>query len=328
MDALASRLAAGGVRGTVLAHILAADKWGIRVDPRREAVLHGVTAGTCWLRLDPEPPQQLFAGDIVLLHGGDAHVLASAPRGPATPLDLLVSRRLLDADGQLRLCDGEPSSQVLCATYTEEGAALHPLLRLLPPVVVVRADDARSPLPTLLQLMRTEQRAGGLGSTAVLDRLIDVLLVYVIRTWLEEAGSVSPSWLTGLRDPVIAVVLAHLHAEPAAPWTVEQLAAIGGVSRATLGRRFVELVGEAPSTYLARWRLQLAAKQLRTTDESLSKIARSVGYTNEYAFSRAFARAWGVAPGQFRRQSSAGTSELDPGQAQPPGSPLAAAPSS
>ena len=88
MDALASRLASGGVSGTVLAHVLAADAWAIRVNPQRDAVFHGVTAGTCWLRLDDESPQQLFAGDVVLLPGGDEHVLASAPRGPATPLDL------------------------------------------------------------------------------------------------------------------------------------------------------------------------------------------------------------------------------------------------
>jgi AraC-like DNA-binding protein len=76
----------------------------------------------------------------------------------------------------------------------------------------------------------------------------------------------------------------------------------GGVSRATLGRRFVEFVGESLSAYLTRWRLHLAARRLRTTDDSIGKIARSVGYTSEYAFSRAFARAWGAAPGRFRRE--------------------------
>lgn len=310
MDALASRLAAGGVRGTVMAHVLAGDTWAIRINQRRDAVFHGVTAGTCWLRLDDQSPLQLFAGDVALLPGGAEHVLASAPRGSATPLDRLAKERQLGSDGQLRLSDGDPTSQVLCATYAEEGAALHPLLRLLPPVVIVRAHDAHSPLATFMQLMRTEQRSGGLGSAAVLDRFIDILLVYVIRTWLETADSVSPSWLTALRDPVMADVLARVHADPAAPWTVERLAAAGGVSRATLGRRFVEFVGEAPSAYLARWRLHVAARMLRTTDDSIGKIARAVGYTSEYAFSRAFSRAWGTAPGRFRRGSPVEPAEL------------------
>ena len=301
MDALASRLASGGVSGTVLAHILAADAWAIRVNPQRDAVFHGVTAGSFWLRLHGESPMQLFAGDVVLLPGGDEHVLASAPRGPATPLSRLEKQRLIDADGQLRLSDRDPTTQVLCATYAEEGAALHPLLQLLPPLVVGRAHDAHGPLATLMQMMRSEQRSSGLGSGAVLDRLVDVLLVYVIREWLRDADSVSPSWLTALRDPVVAEVLAHLHSEPAAPWNVERLAAVGGVSRATLGRRFVEFVGESPSAYLTRWRLHLAARRLRTTDDSVGKIARSVGYTSEYAFSRAFSRAWGAPPGRFRR---------------------------
>ena len=302
MDALASRLATGGVRSSVMAHVLAGDAWGIRIRQQQDAVFHGVTAGMCWLRLDGESPTQLFGGDVVLLPRGVGHVLASAPRGPATPLDRLEKLRLLDGDGQLRLSAAEPTTQVLCAMYAEEGASLHPLLRLLPPVVLVRARDAHSPLATLMHMMRVEQRGGGLGSAAVLDQLVDVLLVYVIREWLASADAVSPSWLTALRDPVVAKVLAALHADPAAPWTVDRLAAVGGVSRATLGRRFVETVGESPSAYVARWRLHLAAQRLQTTDDSVGKIARSVGYTSEYAFSRAFARAWGVAPGRFRRR--------------------------
>jgi AraC-like DNA-binding protein len=305
VDALASRLASGGVSGTVLAHILAADTWAIRVSSRPDAVFHGVTAGTFWLRLDAEPPQQLFAGDVVLLPRGGEHVLASAARGPATSLDRLAKQRMIDSEGQLRVSEGAPTTQVLCATYSEEGAALHPLLQLLPPVVVVRAQDAHSPLATLMQMMRSEQRAAGLGSTAVLDRLIDVLLVYVIREWLADVDEVSPSWLTALRDPVLAEVLARMHADPAAEWNVERLAAVGGVSRSTLGRRFVEFVGESPSAYLTRWRLHLAAWRLRTTDDSVGKIARSVGYSSEYAFSRAFSRAWGTAPGRFRRDAPA-----------------------
>src|SRR5262245_50247208 len=295
MDALASRLAAGGAHGTVMAHVLAADAWAIRVNHQRDVVFHGVAAGTCWLRLDDEPPQQLFAGDVVLLPGGDEHVLASAPRGSATPLDRLA-KRLLDAEGQLRLSDADPTTQVLCATYSEEDSALHPLLRLLPRVVVVRAHDAHKPLAALMQLMRTEQRSSGLGSSAVIDRLLDVLLVYVIREWLEVAGSAPPSWLTALRNPMLAEILARMHADPAAPWRVARRAAVGGVSRATLGRRFVEFVGESPGVYLTRWRLHLAARMLRTTDDSIGKIAGTVGYTSEYAFSRAFSRAWGIAP--------------------------------
>jgi AraC-like DNA-binding protein len=301
MDALASRLAAGGVRANVMAHVLAGDAWGIRINQQRDAVFHGVTAGTCWLRPDDEPPQQLFVGDVALLPGGHAHVLASAPRGPATPLDQLTKQRRLDDEGQLRFSKGEPTTQILCATYAEEEAALHPLLQLLPRVVVVRAHDAHKPLATLMQLMRTEQRSGGLGSSEVLDRFVDVLHVYVIREWLEATDAAPPSWLTALRDPIVADILARLHAEPAAPWTVERLAASGGMSRATLGRRFAELVGESPSAYLTRWRLHLAAQMLRSTEDSIGKIARSVGYTSEYAFSRAFSRAWGTAPGRYRR---------------------------
>jgi AraC-like DNA-binding protein len=105
----------------------------------------------------------------------------------------------------------------------------------------------------------------------------DVLLVYLIRKWPEAADSVSPRWLTALRDPVVAEILACLHADTAAPWTVERLAAVGSVSRATLGWRLADFVGESPRAYLTRWRLHLAARRLRNTDDNVGKIARSVG---------------------------------------------------
>jgi len=309
VDALASRLAVGGVRSTVMAHVLAADSWAIRIGRRRDAVFHGVTAGTCWLRVDGASAEQLIAGDVALLPGGAPHVLASAPRGAATPLDRLTEQRL-DEDGHLRLSTTDPTTQVLCATYVEDEPALHPLLRLLPPVILVRARDTHAPLAALMQLMRAEQSSPGIGGAAVLDRLVDVLLVYVIREWLQGDDPAPPSWLTALRDPVMAALIGRLHADPAAAWTVDRLAAQSGVSRATLGRRFVELIGEPPNAYLTRWRLQVAARLLRTTDDSLAKIARAVGYTSEYAFSRAFSRAWGVPPGRYRREGD--PPETDP----------------
>ena len=126
----------------------------------------------------------------------------------------------------------------------------------------------------------------------MLDRLVDILLVYVLRAWLDtDPATRTVSWLHALRDPAVAAALGALHAEPARPWTIESLADRVAVSRATLARRFPALVGETPAAYLTRWRMDLASRRLRDTDDPIDVVARAVGYTSEYAFSRAFSRA-------------------------------------
>ena len=144
------------------------------------------------------------------------------------------------------------------------------------------------------------------GSRAAAARLFDTLLIAAIRRWLDrQADGEAPSWLRGLRDPALARVLALLHERPAEPWTVEALAHEVHMSRATLARRFAEVVGEPPLTYLARWRMHLAAQRLKYSTDTVGAIAREVGYTSEYAFNRAFARHRGQPPGRYRRLANA-----------------------
>jgi AraC-like DNA-binding protein len=99
--------------------------------------------------------------------------------------------------------------------------------------------------------------------------------------------------------------MSTMHDEPARPWTVADLARTAGLSRAAFARRFTELVGEPPLAYLTRWRMDLAAQRLRTLDESVAHVARAVGYTSEYAFSRAFHRSRGAPPARYRAAAQA-----------------------
>lgn len=133
----------------------------------------------------------------------------------------------------------------------------------------------------------------------MLDHVVNVLLVELLRVHL-TAGDRPPSWLRGLADPVTRAALTELHADPARSWTVDALARQVGVSRATLARRFAAEVGLAPGDYLTTWRIELAARRLRTGDEPVGVVARGVGYRSEYAFNRAFARRHGVPPGRYR----------------------------
>jgi transcriptional regulator GlxA family with amidase domain len=154
----------------------------------------------------------------------------------------------------------------------------------------------------LVELLAGEVGAPSVGARAASARLIDLLLIAAIRRWMDvENEPHTPSWLTAMRDPVIATVLGLMHSRPGERWTLESLARAAHTSRATLARRFHETVGEAPVAYLTRWRMNVATQRLKHSDNAVEMIAHEVGYRSEYAFNRAFARHSGHPPGRYRR---------------------------
>ena len=148
----------------------------------------------------------------------------------------------------------------------------------------------------LVPLLGAEIGRDSPGQEAVLDRLLDLLLIAVLRAWFARPDAAAPGWYRANADPVVGPALRLLHHEPARPWTVAALAAETGVSRAALARRFTELVGEPPMAFLTGWRLALAADLLRDPDATLGAVARQVGYGSPYALSTAFKRVRGVSP--------------------------------
>ena len=210
-------------------------------------------------------------------------------------------------EGDLSLGGIGALTTFVCAGYDYDLEVAQPLMSLLPDVLHVPADPvAGRAIAALVELLAAEVGARGAGSRAAAARLIDLLLIAAIRWWADGQPPDSPaSWLTALRDPMIARVLALLHARPGEGWTLHTLAREVHVSRATLARRFSESVGESPLAYLAGWRMQLAADRLKHTDDTVETIAGELGYTSAYAFNRAFARHRGQPPGRYRRLARA-----------------------
>jgi AraC-like DNA-binding protein len=241
-------------------------------------------------------------GDVVLLPSGAAHSLSSEPDVViAPPCNAEDSR---DEAGILRFGTGPVQTHILCAAYEHDPTISVPVLRMLPELVHIRADNAGSCLDDSVRLLARELAHPQIATAVVLDRLVDILLIQLLRVWLATSpAEAERSWLAVLSDPLMTEALTKLHQDPARAWTAEILAAELSVSRATLSRRFLAVAGETPGNYLTRWRMDLAARRLRDTDETLEAIARSVGYTSVYAFSRAFSRVRGEAPGRFRATS-------------------------
>jgi AraC-like DNA-binding protein len=307
VDPLADVLDLGRVRGALLASVRAGAPWGLALPAGMGAALHAVTAGTAWLRVGGQPPLQLMPGDLLLLPSGIAYRLSSAPDVRCRPFDRAMKEELMTPAGDLALDGPGAVTTFVCAGYDYDLDVAQTLMRLLPAVVHVPADAvAGRDVAALVELLAAEVGTRSPGSRAAAARLIDLLLITAIRRWNDRRGDDVPaSWLTALRDPTIGAVLALLHERPAEKWTVAALASEAHVSRATLARRFTEAVGEPPLAYLAQWRIHLAAHRLRHSTDTVESIARSVGYSSEYAFNRAFARRRGQPPGRYRRQALA-----------------------
>jgi AraC-like DNA-binding protein len=192
---------------------------------------------------------------------------------------------------------------MLIGTYQQLGEVGRRLLDALPVVAVLTDDDWD---PRILTLLEDEIVRNEPGQEVVLDRLLDLVLIAVVRAWLSRAETNTPPWYLAYRDPIVGRAVRLLQQHPSHPWTVAGLATTSGVSRAALARRFTELVGEPPMTFLTNWRLTLAADLLRNPDTTLAAVARQVGYSSPFALSAAFKRVRGVSPRQQRRELAAG----------------------
>lgn len=307
MDPLADVFDLSRVRGALLASVRAGMPWGLDLPESSGASFHAITAGTVWVSADGAEPRQLMPGDVVLFPSGAPHRLYSDPGVRCVPFDRTVKEGLMDAEGNLALGGDGALSTFVCAGFDYDLEVAEPLMSLLPSFIHVAADPVNGrDTAAIVELLAREVGDPRPGSRAATARLLDMLLIAVIRHWVEtQDGSEAPCWLRALRDPQIADALALLHSRPAEPWTVESLAREVHLSRAALARRFAELVGEPPLTYLAGWRMQLAAQRLKYSTDTVETIAHEVGYTSEYAFNRAFARRRGQPPGRFRRLAGA-----------------------
>jgi AraC-like DNA-binding protein len=299
VDVLADILTVTRLTGHVGCHTWCDPPWGIRFDPAPKVWFHIVAAGGA--RLVPpkrERPIALGPHDIVLLPHGTGHVLCDDPRSKALPLDQWRVRPRREA----RNPDGA-RTELVCGSYGIAFAEIHPVLRLLPPVIHVPGVDVRANpgLQSSLDLLLRELSRRDVGGERVVSRLLEVIFVLVLRHWLDVNGGRATGWLGALRDEPIGRALVELHTSPARDWTIADLAREVGMSRPVLARRFAEKVGETPLGYLRKLRIDLATVLLVETDRSLAEIGAAVGYTSEFAFNRAFQRARGVPPGRYRQ---------------------------
>ena len=305
MDVLSEVLDVSGVRGSSGARIAAAGDWGVEWVRDRDAIVYAVTAGMAYLSIDGDAPRLLMTGDVIILATGAAHALSSAPGADIHSCDVAAADEARRRGDVLRLGDGDVHTQILGASYSHDPAGSTPVFALLPSVIHFRAHQLGENLTDIVRILGRELTRPGVATHLVLDRLVDVLLVEILRTWLTTAPQADVSWWGVLRDPLLMQAVTRIHEAPQRPWTTEALARELATSKQTLVRRFSTFAGTTPGEYLTRWRMNLAAHRLRDTNDTLEDIAADVGYTSVYAFNRAFRRERSLPPGQYRTASRA-----------------------
>ena len=323
-DVLSDVLRAVRLTGAVYFDFELSSPWVVEAPPSREIAdkvmpgaqrvieYHLVARGDCWGHAVGQDPLRLTEGDLILFPRGDPHVLSSAPgmRGAA---DLSMFAR---PSGPLPVtCEtgggGTERARIVCCFLGCDERPYNPLLAALPAVIHLPAADPRAAgwLGMLLTIAAAESGSARPGTENVLSRLSELMFVEAIRRHIETLAPAQTGWLSGLRDPVVGQALAALHGGPREQWTVDRLARLAGLSRSGFAERFTEMVGQPPMHYLALWRMQLASRLL-ADGKPVAAVASAVGYGSEAAFSRAFKKLVGQAPGTWR--SAAGTATVPP----------------
>jgi AraC-like DNA-binding protein len=270
--------------------------------------LHIVTHGRCWAGLAGRPPERFETGDVLVVPHGDAYYLADPPEAERSyGHDEAIAFFRDMAAGRLPPTvieggDGPERTQFICGFLGCDLRPFNPVLAALPPVLRVRpvspTVDGMSHLVAFALDELREHRSGG---QVVKLRIAELLFVDVMRRYLETLSGERTGWLAGLRDPLIARALALLHKAPARDWTLDELAAQAATSRSVLAERFVRVIGQPPIQYLRQLRMQLACRLLAEDGAKVVSVAAAVGFESEAAFSRAFKRAVGQSPDEWRR---------------------------
>jgi AraC-like DNA-binding protein len=261
-----------------------------------------VLRGHCWLEAEGSAALSLDGGDCYVLPRGVAYSLRDEATSALVDLDTFV--RTLPAS---RRYGGDGRTTVmLTGCFTLDSSFNKAVVDLLPSTIHIKADEPQSvQLQNTIRLLADEMQHDAPGSQVIVNRLTDVFFLQAIRSYMSQHKDCASHWLRAVGDPQIGRVLTAIHGDMARLWTVEELAAEGGMSRAGFAMRFKQLVGETPLEYLTRWRMYKATRLLRDRGRKLLEVANSVGYDSDAAFNRAFKRMHGVSAGEYRRTIAA-----------------------
>ncbi|VXB82159.1 AraC family transcriptional regulator [Massilia sp. 9I] len=281
-------------------------RWGVSAKSRHRAAFVLVNGAPCLLRRPGTPDILLEDGDMAIPpRAGESHWLSDEDADTVSLEEAVRKAELKGARIAYRDRKRPGSTVLTGAAFWTEDVIVHPVLAALPDVVHLKRDlpgMQRWIVPSLA-LMQDEIAAHQAGSSAVLRHLSNMLLVQAIRVFIASWPADAPVWLRGIADSRLAPAIEGMHAQPERDWTLDELAKVAAMSRTAFALRFRQVTGESALQYLTRWRMYVAAGELRHTSRSMEAISERIGYDSTAAFQKAFKRVMRVAPGEYRRLS-------------------------
>ncbi len=306
MEPLSEVLALLKPQTYVTAGLKAAGAWAIQFPAHEYIKFNAITKGSCWIAVeDGGEPQKLEVGDCFLLPSGRPFLLASNLSLPRTPAETVYTEGC-DRTG---ICNDGGEFSLVGARFEFSGEQASSLFASLPAVVSVReSSDQASVLRWSLDRFERELQGHNPGASLIAEHLAHIMLIQVLRLHLATNEDRGMGWLSALADPQLCAALAAMHGDVSRRWTLEELGKRARMSRSAFASRFKQVAGISPMEYLARWRMQLAAERLKTTSHIILRIAHSVGYESDAAFSTAFKKAIGQSPQHYRHAHRATSS--------------------
>ncbi|NII09481.1 AraC family transcriptional regulator [Oleiagrimonas sp. C23AA] len=301
MDPLSDLLALLKPKSYLTAGLDAGGGWAVRFENQPGAIkCYAIMDGECWLVVDGEREVRLLAEDCVIVPNARSFTLASdLGIAPVPARDLLGTARA----GEMVVHQGGGDFRLIGTRFEVDGRKAQSLLGALPALVHLRGATHQDVLRWSIRQLMFETGEARPGSSLAAHHLAHFILLQAFRLYLSQHSEDRVGMLYALSDVPLARAIKAMHADPAHPWTLPELARRSGVSRSSFAQRFRDRVGETPIAYLTHWRMLLAAERLETTGEPLAQVARAYGYDSENAFSAAFKRVMGCSPGRYARMS-------------------------
>ena len=277
--------------------------WGLDLpEMPGHLMFHIMTRGSCFLHVQDDRIQ-LNAGDFVLVPHGRGHILLSDESTSPTPLFETKRISITEHYETLSLGQGGEAATMICGAVRFEHPVARRIIEVLPKMIHLQTTlGENESIQNTIRLIISEASKLSLGGDALITRLSDILVIQVVRSWLERDPKAREGWFGALHDPQIGKAISSVHRDPTYLWSLETLAESVGMSRSAFAARFMSLVGESPMQYVRHWRMRVAIERLKAGNDTIAMIAEDFGYESEAAFSRAFKKSIGTSPGTFRRK--------------------------
>lgn len=300
MDILTDILNSSGLATSLLTKHSFYDSWAMKFPCNKSMGFHLVTQGTAYIR-SPKLKELLVLqkGDLVMIKRGLDHEIATDAKAKLKELD---SNTLLSSSSKSSKKE-KPTLTLVSGLYQFRTEPIHPLFSEIPNYIVIRSEELapHSPLFVAQQLLSMEMAHSNLGTDAITKNLVDILFHYIFRKWLENKPEKKTCWSMALKDEHLQKALSSMHEKPQHSWSLDELSAVAGISRAAFALKFKKITGDTPAHYLTRIRIQHSMDLLRISNDNLDKIAESVGYGDSFVFSKAFKRTLGISPKEYRK---------------------------